>query len=120
MIAAAMLAGEWDTAEQWALLIPQYRAFVEGSPPHRSLNHFQVSLFRGLCVLMRGRSEQSLEDLKRARELDGTSYLPLYLSGRAMLSLGRRQEARRAFVAACQRLNPSLAVAQWKSVLGTQ
>jgi len=117
MIAAAMLSGEWERALAWALLIPQYRAFADGDPPRRSLNHFQVSLFRGFCTLMRGDSEGSLEDLGRAASLDSTSYLPRYLSGRAMVARGLWCEARRQFVAACQRLNPSLAVVQLRTLI---
>jgi hypothetical protein len=117
MIASAMAAGHWDAALAWALLIPHYRAFHDGTPPRRTLNHFQVVLFRGFCTLQGGDADGSRVDLERAAQLDQTSYLPRYLKGRAMVRAGRWTEARREYVAACERLNPSLAVVQWKTLL---
>ncbi|MBN1424606.1 tetratricopeptide repeat protein [Candidatus Fermentibacteria bacterium] len=117
MIAAAMCADRWDKAEAWAGMIPHYRAFIEGRPPRRGLNHFQVALFRGVCTLLRGDADGSMADLAQAAALDGTSYLPRYCAGRAGVALGRWHESRREFVAACERLNPALAVIRWKEFL---
>ncbi len=117
MVAAAMFAGEWGDALEWAESIPQFHAFAQGDTPRRSLEHFQLVLFRGACRLMKGDPRGSLEDLRLARALEPASYLPHYLEGRALVMEGEWVAARRRFVAACERLNPALATHQWKAWL---
>lgn len=118
MVTAAVMACKWEEALRWACLIPRYRAFTEGNPPRRPLDHFQLALFRGVCTLMAGDSSASLADLALAAGLDATSYLPRYFMGIASVACGDWQQARREFVAVCQRLNPSVAVVQWKTLVG--
>ena len=117
MIAAAIMADEWESASWWALTLEGYRRYVESGSVPKGLALFQLSLFRGLCLLMTGAPNESLLQFEMAGVRDSTSYLPHYFSAKAHNMLGDVMQARRGYVAACDRLNPSLASLRWEELL---
>jgi len=116
MIAAAIMANNWESALEWAQLLEPFREFQSETRPggHTA---FQLSLFRGFCRLQIGEHEASIPDFQIASGKDRTSYLPFYLAGRAFNGLGNTAEARRGFIAACGRLSPSLASLRWQEMV---
>jgi len=116
MIAAAMMADEWESALGWAQLLKPFRDFQSKTRP-KGQTAFQLSLFRGFCRLQMGEYEASIADFRIATGKDSTSYLPRYLAARAFCGLGDAAEARRGFIAACERLNPSLSSLRWQELV---
>jgi tetratricopeptide (TPR) repeat protein len=117
MVAAAIMADEWESASEWALTLEEYRSYVTLGVAAKGLALFQLSLFRGICLLMTGDPDESLKQFEIARERDSTSYLPHYFGAKAHVMLDNAMLARRGFVAACDGLNPSLASLRWEELL---
>lgn len=114
MVAAALMAGEWEKALRWFNFTREARREAAGKALGR-LDRFRVALVRGFLLAMVG-DEQAPVWLEEAARCDSTSYLPHYLLGRVSLPHPR---ARRHFVAACARLNPGLATSRWSALCRT-
>jgi len=116
LVAAAIMAGKWNIAFQWARRLPHFESLVTGESSSSGLHLFQTALSCGMMLLMMGNAEDAIPYLDTAIKADSSSYLPFYACGIANVQLEQWHESRRAFIQVCERVNSGLAVSRWGSL----